>query len=863
MKKKIILLSVFSFFFVVSSWAQIDTAWSNQLKNLEKQFEEYEKSVQSEYDKFVDKNDKQFGAFLEKAWKEIELNEGLIKKEEKPKPVERPMVKKTEITQVKAKPIVIEPVKEVVKIVPKRTSVPITPGVQKKPTEKFIKVSNTFDFYGTNVFVSFDEALKKPFKGQLLPKDIAAYWGVMSEAEHYKTVNDLLSVKKYLQLPDWGYLKLVEQFSAKIFPSDNNSATMLTWFLMNKSRYKVRLAYSRLSAYLLVPSQDVVYRTRYYTFDNIRYYLFDKDAPKVYTYEEDYPDAKMYMGLSIDKPLLLHNNEVNKKFTFEHEQQQYNYSVSFNKNLVDFYAEYPPTEIDVNFNAPLSELTYTSFINNVKPLIAGKSKIQAANLLLALVQKSFAYKTDQDQFGYEKYFFTEELFYYPASDCEDRSVLFAKLSNNLLERETIGLKYPGHMATAMILPELSRGDYIQSNGLKYFVADATFENAPVGMCMSQFRAVRPKVIQTKILRSLAKSNFIDDFKKANPNLAISDDAIKQTSKGNKIVAGTFSNTISFGGKTFTAKGINTFVANFSSTGDLTWLKVINSMSPNFPKQMSVKGGKIYISGIFSDKISIDAQSLTSPRPEHFVAVFDESTAKLQWIKSMNLVNSKRQGDFIYAARLSNTGDIAAVMYYDRKDYFDNFGFKIYPDGSLAVSNSFFGLPENTDYAAKSTLSFSDVYSSTIKKAKAKSSNVDFIAFTSVFNALRVYEEEISGTNLLNEIAKQDPRFSSNFAEFSKEFKNWTSIRKDADFFHVNRSGVDYQLDDLLFSGDLTFSVSEYSSANVFVDFRDGFCIYVNGIKYKANSMVFDAKTGKVLIDYSRHHYRKEIDLADF
>ena len=49
--------------------------------------------------------------------------------------------------------------------------------------------------------------------------------------------------------------------------------------------------------------------------------------------------------------------------------------------------------------------------------IQGKKQSEAANILINFVQTAFDYKTDGDQFGYEKPFFVDELFYYPYSDC--------------------------------------------------------------------------------------------------------------------------------------------------------------------------------------------------------------------------------------------------------------------------------------------------------------------------------------------------------------------------------------------------------------------------------------------------------------
>lgn len=55
--------------------------------------------------------------------------------------------------------------------------------------------------------------------------------------------------------------------------------------------------------------------------------------------------------------------------------------------------------------------------------MAGKGEREAAELLLHYLHRAFPYKTDEAQFGIERTLFAEEMYYYPYSDCEDRSIL--------------------------------------------------------------------------------------------------------------------------------------------------------------------------------------------------------------------------------------------------------------------------------------------------------------------------------------------------------------------------------------------------------------------------------------------------------
>ena len=162
--------------------------------------------------------------------------------------------------------------------------------------------------------------------------------------------------------------------------------------------------------------------------------------------------------------------------------------------MIDFYNNYPQTDYEVYFEASLSPEARYSLIHDLKPIVEGKSEAEAVNMLLRFVQTAFEYKKDDVQFGREKPFFVEETLFYPFSDCEDRSVLFAYLVRNLIGLEVIGLDYPGHIATAVKFSTDIEGDFVKYNGKKYIICDATYINANIGLCMSRYKKAEPKVI---------------------------------------------------------------------------------------------------------------------------------------------------------------------------------------------------------------------------------------------------------------------------------------------------------------------------------------------------------------------------------
>ena len=111
------------------------------------------------------------------------------------------------------------------------------------------------------------------------------------------------------------------------------------------------------------------------------------------------------------------------------------------------------------------------------------------------MQQGFSYQTDRKQFGREKNFFCEENFYYPANDCEDRAVLFARMVKLLLGYDVVLLEYEDHMAAAVCVPDRkSRGTHVDIQGKRFMVCDPTCRGAAVGDLSRKYRNKKANVI---------------------------------------------------------------------------------------------------------------------------------------------------------------------------------------------------------------------------------------------------------------------------------------------------------------------------------------------------------------------------------
>jgi hypothetical protein len=244
----------------------------------------------------------------------------------------------------------------------------------------------------------------------------------------------------------------------------------------------VKIGYSGNEITLMIPAIQLVYDYSYVTLDDIKYYLTNNIVSNLYTYEQDFEGANNPFNLGFNETLNLPNERKSRQLAFEYKGQKHNIAVPYNQNMVDFYNSYPPLDIGHYFNTPVSTQTASSLQEQFDNIISEHSEEEKANILLTFIHQAFPYKTDDDQFGREKYFYVEDIFSWSHCDCEDRSVLYSYLIKNLVGLDVIGINAPGHVFTAVEFKRLF-GDYIEYNNKNLIICDPTYIGAEIGRVM--------------------------------------------------------------------------------------------------------------------------------------------------------------------------------------------------------------------------------------------------------------------------------------------------------------------------------------------------------------------------------------------
>ena len=389
------------------------------------------------------------------------------------------------------------PVKqEVIKVpAPKPAPEPIAPV---QPKEEIAYERTSVNFYGTPIAIGFPTATNFQLKG-IAEKDLSAAWKELSTEQYDITVSDALACRKKYALCDWGYITLLQAVTEKKY-GKTNEAVFMQAFLLSQSGYKLRLAYSDAKQlYVLIASQYNILSMSYFMIDGDKFYPLNCNTKQLKICKAAF-DKEQSISLQINK-----EQKLKGAYT-EPRQLSSKYgviaSVAVNKNNIAFYNNYPSAYIGNNSttrwvvyaNTPLEKSIRNSLYPTLKKSIEGLDERNAVNKILNFVQTAFEYEYDDKVWGGDRVFFATETLHYPYADCEDRSILFARLVRDLIGLDVVLIYYPGHLATAVGFTQEVNGDYLTFKNKKYTVCDPTYIGAPVGRTMPGMNNQQAQII---------------------------------------------------------------------------------------------------------------------------------------------------------------------------------------------------------------------------------------------------------------------------------------------------------------------------------------------------------------------------------
>jgi len=354
-------------------------------------------------------------------------------------------------------------------------------------------------FLGRNIPFEQHPDMQISFTGRLNPSKISTNWSQLLRSSADQQILLLIKVAYHMGLNDWGYCQLLNAFSKKLYPGDYNAQTLFNLYGLSQSGYVARIGQNNQRLYLMLPTSQRIYGHTFLKRDKTKYYLMDLNGSvpqlkQAFVLDLSFPHAEDIVSFSVEHSLRLGKTIKKRKLSFNYDGKTYQIETALNQEWVKFYNSYPFTDWHIQLGAPMSPDVHRTLISQLSELVKGRSEADAANMLLRFVQQAFPYKTDSEQFGKENYLFAEEMLFYPYSDCEDRSALYAYLVNEILGLDVIGLLFPGHAAVGVRFRNHPSGSYVAYRGKRYTVCDPTYVNANIGHYAPQVRGEEVKII---------------------------------------------------------------------------------------------------------------------------------------------------------------------------------------------------------------------------------------------------------------------------------------------------------------------------------------------------------------------------------
>lgn len=488
-------------------------------------FEAYRRAAEATFDRTADRHEKiydsyrdsinnRFSQHLKNEWMRANLSEAIPdplnpdpkpQPQPDPQPVPQPQPEPKPVPQPEPKPLPQPQPKPVPQPQPKPDPQPVPqpkpePRPQPEPKPQPVPQGENvvaFNYFGIAAKVRLPKT--SGFSIGAASKDAACNaWNVLTSGQYNDFIADCEQYRDKLQLCDWGMYQFIMHASQKYFGNtDCNESIIFQMYTLSQLGYKVRLGMQDGRFINLISYEEMIYGRSYLTIEGDRYYLFsESNNSGIYLCDFSFPDERMAV-LRMEGVPQLPMNRSESKFVKSKAYPAVTANISVNRNLMSYYNTYPLCPWSLFAQASLSQEVKNQLYPDLKKAIAGRTQKEAANILINFVQTGFEYKTDDDQFGREKTFFGDELFYYPYCDCEDRSVLYSILVRDLMHLDVVLLLYPKHMATAVCFSENIQGDSFTIDGKRYLVCDPTYIGAPIGEAMPQYVGKSAEVYRIK------------------------------------------------------------------------------------------------------------------------------------------------------------------------------------------------------------------------------------------------------------------------------------------------------------------------------------------------------------------------------
>jgi len=808
----------------------------------------------ADFYKYSETRDDEFASYLKETWTDYSIFTGIA--DEPPHPVEQPVFNESDLDMNPPVNLAFSNIigdKE-----DENGQIKLFPRIRKPESDTFNAQKIVFRFYGQQISINYDKLLVLSKISFLSEDSISGFWTSFARSNSNQLVDQLMDYRDLLGIGDWGYFQLVKATSNHIFAGNVLNADLLTWALMIRSGFDVRLAFNQNSTTVLFPSENTIYSKQFVVIGRTRFYL-DREMKSqlLVTCQNPFRDNVGRIDLSFYKSLNFNGKPTIRMISFQWNNKSYEFSMRYNPEVIRFYKDYPQTDPSVYFGAPVSTVLKENLIGQFYPILSKMDRLESAAFLQQFVQKEFVYSSENQKDEFPKNRFAEEIIASKSGDDRSKAVLYSWLVRILLHLPVVGVQFPDYYSTAVCYDTPLDGNYYYLNREKYYITDPTYLNAPIGVTMPVFEGLTPQLI-----------DLSSSFSQPNDALKIWELALKLGAlrggtsqdvvfdrQGRALITGYFSdrNASCF-----------PFVACFSRGNSLQWIRKFEGNGKALAFAITkASDDEIYIAGSFTGRIVMDEKELQSEpdKSDLFIAQFNQN-GDLVWMNKIGMDSAAENESSTYLVKFDRSGENITTQWSNEDERNIRNGFSK-PDESglsFAGSKSFTaGMVPLSWISTKSDIS-KDIYNES-KFLINKKCHPKVAGLMAVMKLLQKTGAEVTGMQLQTLITQHNPTFQVNNSSLFKAIGQVELFKNDNGIVTIKTIGRKPILySNLKLEDGARFNISVFDNGDLSVSMIEGFQKVVNQVALTLNNLLIDSSSGNLVLDYDHDHTLKTVNL---
>ena len=362
-------------------------------------------------------------------------------------------------------------------------------------------ISRFVDFYGHPSHITYDQQFASFKLYGLTQSDITSNLARFRNSNLNQSVHFIKKHQLDFKLDDAATTIFVDKFvSLATGSNESNEKTFLKYLTLKELGYDVILTRTGKKLNCMGNLSFTPGRYIYIKYANKVYKDLDFKNRKNYTKHLIFMDKKKTYT-SIKRNILAVPNinaKMNQKvIQFNFSGENHEVEALSNQSVTEFLGDLPMFDVGREFtNLRMSQEMERSVMTYLKQEVRGKSTVDAVKFLLSFVQQVVPYGSDFVKYGEERFYYPEETIMSKNADCEDKAMLLAYLTKNILKINSVGLFFENdeHLSLAIEIPNYAPAGSFKYDG-KYYVSCEPTANYPK-LGQSQFSLNRvTEVIQ--------------------------------------------------------------------------------------------------------------------------------------------------------------------------------------------------------------------------------------------------------------------------------------------------------------------------------------------------------------------------------